>query len=128
MGLMPRIFVAQSALDRWMSAGGASLEADLMKLSAVPGVNFYINPGVHFVSLDGGGTDPYDIIGSVKTSHELAQLGGDHYDASVIIGDSAYSVRPGFVGTPIGPDGTEASLDGGTWGAVLAAIEAQGYS
>ena len=125
---MPRIFVAQTALDRWMSAGGASLEADLMKFHAAPGVSFYINPGVYFVSLDGGGADPYDIIGSVKTSHELAQLGGDHYDASVIIGESAYSVRPGFVGTPIGNDGTEARLDGSAWGSVLRAIEAQGYS
>lgn len=125
---MPRIFVAQSALDRWMSAGGATLEADLLKFAAAPAISFYINPGVHFVSVDGGGPDPYDIIGSVKTSHEIAQMGGDHYDASVIIGDSAYSVQPGFVGTPIGADGTEAKLDGGAWSSVLRAIEGQGYN
>ena len=125
---MPRIFVAQSALDRWMSTGGASLEADLLKFSAAPGVSFYINPAVHFLKLDGGGNDPYDIIGSVKTSHELAQMGADHYDASVIIGDSAYSVRPGFVGTPIGANGTETQLDGASWGTVLRAVESQGFS
>lgn len=125
---MPRIFVAQSALDRWMNSGGATLDADLMRFAGAPGVSFYINPAVHFVSVDGGGPDPYDIIGSVKTSHELAQMGADHYDASVLIGESAYSVQPGFVGTPISQNGTEAQLDGGSWGTVLRAIETQGYS
>ena len=55
-------------------------------------------------------------------------MGGDHYDASVIIGESAYSVRPGFVGTPIGPDGAEMQLDGASWGSVLCAVESQGFS
>jgi hypothetical protein len=125
---MPRIFVAQTALDRWMGAGTTTLEADLMRFNAAPGVSFYINPAVHFAALDGGGTDPYDIIGSVKSSHELAQMGADHYDTSVIIGEYAYSVRPGFVGTPVSPSGTETQLDGATWGRVLAAIEAQGFT
>ena len=125
---MPRIFVAQTALDRWMGAGTTTLEADLMRFASAPGVSFYINPAVHFVALDGGGTDPYDIIGSVKSSHELAQMGADHYDTSVLIGESAYSVRPGFVGTPVGADGTEAQLDASAWGRVLGAMETQGYS
>ena len=111
-----------------MGAGTTTLDADLMRFAAAPDVSFYINPAVYFVALDGGGADPYDVIGSVRSSHELAQMGADHYDTSVLIGESAYSVRPGFVGTPLSANGTEAQLDGASWGRVLAAMEAQGYS
>ncbi len=111
-----------------MGAGGISLEADVMRLSAAPSVNFYVNPAVYFVAVDGGGQDPLDILGAVKTSHELAQMGADHYESSVLIGETAYSVVPGFVGVPIGADGSEAQLDGGTWGAVAHAVESLGYT
>lgn len=125
---MPRLFVAQSALDRWIDAGGISLDADVMRLSAAPSVAFFVNPAVYFVSIDGGTQDPFDIIGACKTSHELAQMGADHYETSVLIGENSYTVVPGFVGVPVGADGAETQLDGGTWGAVAHAIESLGYT
>ena len=111
-----------------MGAGGISFHADMLRFNAAPSTSFYISPAVHFQSVEGGGQDPYDILGAVKSSHELAQMGADHYDNSVIIGDYAYVVTPGFVGIPLGADGAESQLDGGTWGAVTHAIESLGYT
>lgn len=126
--VMPRVFVAQTALDRWMGAGGVFFDADMLRFGAAPSVNFYLQPAVHFISIEGGGEDPYDILGAVKTGHELAQMGADHYDSSAIIGDAVYTVSPGFVGTPVGADGNEAQLEGGSWSAVVHAAETLGYT
>ena len=42
------------------------------------------------------------------------------------LGDFAYTVNPGFVAIPVGPDNTEAVLDGAAWGALLSSMEALG--
>jgi hypothetical protein len=125
---MPRVFLAQTALDRWMAAGGVTLNADLLQFHAAPSVQLYINPAVVFRGVDGGGPDPYDILGQVKTTQELAQSGGDHFETSVVMGDTAYTVIPGFLTIPIGADGAETELDGSTWGMLVNAIETLGYT
>ncbi|EDM73512.1 hypothetical protein PPSIR1_08376, partial [Plesiocystis pacifica SIR-1] len=66
------------------------------------------------------------IIGAVKTSQELSQMGADHYETSVVLGDYAYTVKPGFVATAVGPDGAPMMLDGGRWGQLVGAMEALG--
>jgi len=93
---------------------------------AVPRTSMYINPSVYFVRIDGGETDPYDIIGAVKTAQELAQMGAEHFESSVVLGDYAYTVNPGFVASPVGPDGAPIMLDGATWGQIVGAMEALG--
>jgi hypothetical protein len=123
---MPKIFIAQTCVDRWLAAGGLSVESDLMRLRAMPQVPFYIGPAVYFERIDGAEADPYDIVGAVKTSQELSQIGADHYDTSVVLGEFAYTVRPGFLAIPLSPDGTEAVLDGVGWGAMLRIMESLG--
>ena len=56
----------------------------------------------------------------------LAQMGADHYENSVVLGDHAYTVKPGFVALPIGQDGSEMNLDGSQWGTLLYAFESLG--
>lgn len=123
---MVRVFVSQGCIDRWLGAGGIAIEGDLMRLHAVPNVSLFINPSVYFERIDGSDSDPYDIVGAVKTAQELAQMGADHYESSVVLGDYAYTVKPGFVATPVGADGSPAVLDGGSWGQVVGAMEALG--
>jgi hypothetical protein len=120
---MPRIFVSQATIDHWLGAGGIVLDGDLLRFNALPQQNLFIDPAVYFERIDGSETDPYDIVGAVKSTQELAQMGADHYETSVVLGDFAYTVRPGFVAVPVAPDGTEAMLDGGGWGYLLGAME-----
>jgi hypothetical protein len=123
---MVRVFVSQNCIDRWLGAGGIALEGDFLWFHAVPHTSMYINPSVYFVRIDGGETDPYDIIGAVKTAQELAQMGAEHFESSVVLGDYAYTVNPGFVASPVGSDGAPIMLDGATWGQIVGAMEALG--
>jgi hypothetical protein len=123
---MVRVFVSQTCIDRWLGAGGIALEGDFMRFHAVPRMALYINPSVYFVRIDGGEVDAYDIVGSVKTAQELAQMGADHFESSVVLGDFAYTVDPGFVATPVGADGSTMMLDGASWGQLVGAMEALG--
>ncbi len=121
-----RIFVSQNAVDRWMSVGGVAIEGDMLRIPAAASVPLFVNPAVYFERIDGGESDAYDIIGAVKTSQELAQMGAEHYETSVVIGEFAYTVKPGFVAVTVGPDGAEAPLDGQSWGTLLGAMESLG--
>jgi len=120
---MPHIFVAQALVDRWLSDGLVQLDGELMRLTA-GGVltSLFINPAVFFEQVDGGGEDQVQVVGCVKSSQELLQMGGEHFDTSVLLGEQAYTVVPGFVAVPVGPDGTETLMDGASWGQLQHAL------
>ncbi len=121
---MPRIFMSQGVVDEWLHMGRVALDGDLLRIdTGSGGTALFINPAVYFERVDGGDGDPFELVGSVKTSQEVAQSGGEHYATSVVLGDYAYTVKPGFVAIPVGQDGTETLLDGEGWGKLLAAFQ-----
>ncbi len=126
---MPRIFVAQTLADSWLSAGRVALERDLLRLPALPGgagTDLFINPAVFFERIDGSEADVHDVVGRVKTAQELAQMGADHYESSVVMGDYAYTVVPGYLAIPVDPKGAELRLDPVAWGRLVGQIESFG--
>ena len=125
---MPRIFVAQTLADSWLSAGRVALERDLLRLPASGGAatDLFINPAVFFERIDGSESDVHDVVGRVKTAQELAQMGADHYESSVVMGDYAYTVVPGFLAIPVDARGAELLLDGASWGRLVTQIEGLG--
>lgn len=127
---MPRIFVAQPLVDTWLAAGRVQLERDLLRMTDSAGnlVDLFINPAVWFERIDGSEADVHGVVGKVKTSQELAQMGADHYEGSVVMGDYAYTVVPGFIAVVVDAKGAEAKLDGASWGRLMTQIEALGTS
>lgn len=125
---MPRIFVAQTLADSWLAAGRVQLERDLLRVSVDPGGPFdlFINPAVYFERIDGSEADVHQVVGKVKTAQELAQIGADHYESSVVMGDYAYTVVPGFIAVAVDPKGAEIKLDGNSWGRLLVQLESLG--
>lgn len=120
---MPRIFVAQSLVDQWLGGGHIQLDGDLLRVSAGgTTMALFISPAVFFEQVDGDDADPYQVVGCVKSSQELAQMGAEHYDTSVLLGELAYTVVPGFLAVPVGPDGTETLMDGVAWGRLQGAL------
>jgi hypothetical protein len=120
---MPRLYVSQPLVDSWLTAGRVRLDGDLLRLEAVPTpIQLHINPAVYFERVDGSDPDPYAVVGCVKSAEELGQMGAEHYENSVIVGDHAYTVRPGFLAIPVGADGTETLMDGPTWGRLVQAL------
>lgn len=125
----PRIFVAQTLADSWLSARRVQLERDLLRLTEAGGgavTDLFINPAVFFERIDGTEADVHDVVGRVKTAQELAQMGADHYESSVVMGDYAYTVVPGYLATPVDPKGAEQELDGPAWTRLLGQLESFG--
>ena len=54
------------------------------------------------------GSDVHGLLGRVKTAQQLAEMGSEHYGASVILGDVGYECEEGFVGIPV--DGSHSGL------------------
>lgn len=106
--------------------GKVELDRDLLRVPLVGAsnrVDLFINPAVFFDKVDGSDPDEMNVLGRVKTTQELAQMGADHYETAVIVGDAAYTVKPGFVASAVGPNGSETALDAATWGRLLATLE-----
>ncbi len=120
---MPRIFVAQALVDQWLAEGMIHLDGELLRV-AVGGAStsLFITPAVYFERVDGDDPDPYEVVGCVKSSIELVQMGAEHFDTSVVLGELSYTVEPGFVAVPVGPDGTETLMDGVAWGHLRGAL------
>ena len=122
---MPRIYVSQALVDRWLGEGQIELDGDLLRLAGRQ-TSLFISPAVFFEHIDGADVDPHAVVGCVKTSQELTQIGAEHFDTSVVLGESAYTVQPGFIAVPVGPDGTETLLDAGAWSQLVQALESMG--
>jgi hypothetical protein len=120
---MPRIFVAQALVDQWLAEGMIQLDGELLRLAAgATPTSLFITQAVYFEQVDGDDHDPYQVVGCVKSSVELAQMGAEHFDTSVVLGELAYTVVPGFVAVPVGPDGTETLMDAASWGRLRGAL------
>jgi hypothetical protein len=96
---MARLFISADQMDRWSAEGKVNLTDDIMLLPAM-GRSFQLRTAVRFLSVIEG-SDAHGLIGRVKTDEQLAEMGGEHYGASVIMGDVGYECEEGFVGLPV---------------------------
>ena len=103
---MARLFISADQMDRWTAEGKVALQDDIMTLPAM-GRSFKLRTAVRFLSVIEG-ADAHGLIGRVKTDEQLAEMSGEHYGASVIMGDVGYECEEGFIGQPI--DGSASGL------------------
>lgn len=96
---MARLFISQDRLDAWSAEDRVKVEGDRMTLTG-DGRSFKIASAVRFMRVSGGGADGANLLGRVRTIAQLEAEGGEHYMDSVIVGDTAYDVQQGFLGTP----------------------------
>jgi hypothetical protein len=101
---MARLFISSDQLDRWTVEGKVTLNDDLMALPAL-GRSFKLKSAVRFLKVVEG-ADRHALIGRVKTDEQLGELGGEHYGASVIIGEVGYECEEGFLGVPVDGSGS----------------------
>jgi hypothetical protein len=95
------LFVAQATLDAWVEQGQVTLEGDVLTVEAGEGgATYVLRPAVRFVKLVGAASDPHALLGKVKAIEALRAIGAEHLDASVVLGDVAYEVEPGFLAEP----------------------------
>lgn len=97
-----RVFFPQACLDQWGVEG--KIEVTPTELVILPeGRRYELTEVVRIVVEVTGATDPHGFIGKVKTKTELATMGAEILEGSMILGDNAYDVVPGWAGLPTTP-------------------------
>jgi len=96
-----RVFFPQAALDQWLHDGRIDLTSNELVIRA-EGRKYKIVEAVRVMVEVSGGQDVHELIGKVRTFAYLVELGAELLGASMVIGDLAYEVIPGFLGSPIG--------------------------
>jgi len=96
-----RVFFPQAALDHWLHESRVDLTENELVIKN-EGRRYRIVEAVRVLAELSGGQDVYELVGKVKTIAYLTELGAELLDTSMMIGELAYDVVPGFVGSPIG--------------------------
>ncbi len=97
-----RVFFPQSAVDQWGIDGKIDLVGNELILLA-EGRRYKVEESVRIVTEVTGANDDRKIIGKVKPKRALEEIGAELLETSMILGDNAYDVVPGWTGTPTGP-------------------------
>lgn len=97
-----RVFFPQSFIDQWGVDGKVDLTANELIL-LVEGRRYKIEEAVYVVAEVTGANDDRKIVGKVKPKAGLEENGAEILENSMIIGDNAYDVVPGWMGTPTTP-------------------------
>ena len=93
------LFVTQPMLDSWAEQGRIELAGDVMTLLRGEGVGrtYALEPAVRFLRVVGAEGDPNALVSKVKPVAQLRSLGAEQVADSVVLGDVAYDVEPGFL-------------------------------
>lgn len=96
-----RVFFPQAVLDGWIADDRVDLAGEELLLKD-EGRKFKILEAMHVLREVAGGGDVHSLVGKVKTRDQLVALSAEVLEGSMILGDDAYDVAPGFVGEPVG--------------------------
>ncbi|GEJ57976.1 hypothetical protein [Anaeromyxobacter diazotrophicus] len=99
------LFVSQAMLEAWSGQGRIAFAGQTMSLRAGPGSGraYALDPAVRFLRVVGAECDPHGLVAKVKTDAQLRALGGQRMGDSVLLGDVAYEVEPGFLAAASAP-------------------------
>lgn len=96
-----RIFFPQDALDAWMFDGHVELAGEQLTMKT-EGRKYRLAEAARVLREVTGTSDGFDLVGRVKSKAFLAELGAELLETSMVLGENAYDVVPGFLGLPIG--------------------------
>src|SRR5690606_21160193 len=94
-----RVFFPQLRLDQWGVEGKIDLTGTELVVLA-EGRRYAIEESVRVVAEVTGANDPHKLVGKVRPKSGLDEMGAEILENSMILGDNAYDVVPGWAGTP----------------------------
>jgi len=103
-----RVFLSQTTIDNWVASDRVDLQGEFITLQPA-GLRLRLASAAFFRAVAGGSADARALVGKVKDQQAIGAMGGEAYMSSVVIGDSAYDVDPGFVAMPA--DGYAGTFD-----------------
>lgn len=92
---MSKLFLPQNTLEEWALAEKADIREGRLGLTG-ESATFAVEPAVHVLRLVSG-EDAAGLVSKVKTERQLATLGAEQMADSVLLGEAAYEVVPGYV-------------------------------
>jgi hypothetical protein len=95
-----RVFVSQEVIDQWSSDERIALDGDVMVLTLTQ-QRMRLVPAVRVLRVVSGTNDAHNLVGRVKTRAELQTVGGEEYMSSLVVGEIAYDVQPGYCCDPL---------------------------
>ena len=105
-----RVFVSTELFDRWLTAGSADLEGARLRARAT-GASYVVEEAVHVTAEVTGSAEGPELVGRVRPVSEFLPFGAELLDRSMVIGDLAYDIVPGFLVSPMGPSGGRVPSD-----------------
>jgi hypothetical protein len=96
-----RVFFPQAALDQWIVDGSVELNDGELTIIA-EGRRYRLAEAVRVLREVSGAGDAHELMGRVKARMYLEQLGAEIVETSMLLGDAAYDVEPGWLGIPVG--------------------------
>jgi hypothetical protein len=103
-----RLFVSGALLDRWVTVGQVELGESVLEVKRT-GTRYALEEAAHIVKEVTGAGDPGGLVGRVRTLSDLSTLGAEVLDRSLVLGDVAYDVVPGFMAARLGASGAKVS-------------------
>lgn len=93
------LFVSQAMLDAWAEQGKIDFVGNVMTLlqGEGRGRRYALDPAVRFLKVLGSEADPNGLLTKVKPVSQLRGMGAEQVEGSVILGEVAYEVEPGFL-------------------------------
>jgi len=93
------LFVSQALIDTWAEQGRIDFVGNVMTLLAGEGRGrrYALEPAVRFLTVLGAEHDPNQLLAKVKPLAQLRELGAEAVENSVVMGEVAYEVEPGFL-------------------------------
>ena len=105
-----RLFLPQAQLEEWALEDKADVKDGVLVVTGEEGV-YPVTPAVHIVQLVTG-EDTHGLVTKVKTEAQLESLGAEQMADSVLLGDTAYEVVPGYVAEVPLPTSEASPVDG----------------
>jgi hypothetical protein len=101
MRMENRVFFPQAAMDEWIVDGTVDLQQNELTIVA-EGRRYKLAEAVRVLREVSGTGDVHKLVGRVKACAYLEELGAEIVETSMLLGDAAYDVAPGWMGSPIG--------------------------
>lgn len=91
---MTKLFLPHATLEEWTLSDRADIQGDHLTIAG-ESATYPVVEAVHVTQLVSG-TDTQKLLQKVKTTAQLAELGAEHMQTSVLLGDDAYEAVPGY--------------------------------
>jgi hypothetical protein len=96
-----KFFFPEAAVNEWIVAEVVDFRGGELTILG-EGRRYELAEAVRVLREVAGSVDAHDLVGRVKPRAQLDKLGAEIVESSMLLGEAAYDIELGWVGTPVG--------------------------